>query len=224
MTTTPDTEPVRVLPRPDRPQLQAVLARVAASLVTAVVVPAGLFLAALVMINVDAAVIAALAWMAGATYWRWATKRPVSGLLVLTLVIMTIKTAFTLATRNTFVYFVQPVFADAALAAIFLGSLWTARPIVARIAPDFYPMNAALAARPRIRRLFRRLTLMWGVIILIKGSLTLWLLLSLSTVHFVLVKTSAIVGLTLTATATTVALSVFVARQEGLLHRLPHLV
>jgi intracellular septation protein A len=218
---TADTGRVRALPRPDRPQLQSVIARVAVSLVSAVVVPAGLFLATLVMIGVYAAVIAALAWMVGVTCWRWATRRPVSGLLVLTLGIMTIKTVFTLATGNTFVYFVQPVFADATLAAIFLGSLWTRRPIVARIAPDFYPMDAALAVRPGICRLFRRLTLMWGLVILIKGSLTLWLLLSLSTVHFVVVKTSAIIGLTLTAAAATVALSAIVARQEGLLARLP---
>jgi len=57
------------------------------------------------------------------------------------------------------------------------------------IAPDFYPVDAAVAARPRIRRLFRRLTLLWGLVIVIKGSLTLWLLLSLSTVDFVPIKT-----------------------------------
>ena len=83
---------------------------------------------------------------------------------------MTIRTGFTLATGNTFVYFVQPVFADAAVAAIFLGSLLSARPIVARLAPDFYPIDDALAARPRIRRLFRRLTLLWGLVIVAKGA------------------------------------------------------
>jgi len=138
-------------------------------------------------------------------------------LLVLTLGIMTIRTVFTLATGNTFVYFVQPVFADAAVAAIFLVSLWSARPIVARLAPDFYPMDAALAARPRIRRLFRRLTLLWGLVIVVKGSVTLWLLVSLSTVNFVLIKSSAIITLTLVAAAATVVLSAMVGRQEGLL-------
>ena len=59
--------------------------------------------------------------------WRWASGRPVSWLLVLTLGIMTVKTGFTLATGNTFVYFVQPVFTDALVATIFLGSLCTAR-------------------------------------------------------------------------------------------------
>jgi hypothetical protein len=209
--------PIPVLVRPDRPQLKAVIARVATSLATAVVAPAALFAATLVVINVYAAVSVALAWMVAAMCWRGATKRPVSGLLVLTLGIMTIKTVFTLVTGNTFVYFVQPVFADATVAAIFLASLWTARPIVARIAPDFYPVDAALAARPRVRQLFRRLTLLWGLVLVVKGGVTLWLLLSLSTVNFVLIKGSAILTLTLVATVATVALSAIVGRQEGLL-------
>ena len=147
-----------------------------ASLATAVVAPTVLFAATLVTFDVMVAVTVALAWVAGATCWRWATGRPVSGLLMLTLGIMTVRTGFTLASGNTFVYFVQPVFADATVAAIFLGSLLTARPIVARLAPDFYPIDATLAARPRIRRLFRRLTLLWGLVIVLKASVTLWLL------------------------------------------------
>jgi hypothetical protein len=213
----PNLAAIPVLLRPAGPQLKAVIARVATSLATAVVTPAILFAATLVIINVYAAVSVALAWMVAAMCWRWATKRPVSGLLVLTLAIMTIKTSFTLATGNTFVYFVQPILTDAAVATIFLTSLWTARPLVARIAPDFYPVDAALAARPRIRRLFRRLTLLWGLVLLVKGSLTLWLLMSLSTVNFVLIKGSAILTLTLLATTATIALSAIVGRQEGLL-------
>jgi intracellular septation protein A len=178
-----------------------------------------LFWAAMVVFNVYAAVSVALGWMVAAMCWRWATRRPVSGLLILTLGIMTVRTAFTLATGNTFVYFVQPVFADATVAAIFLGSLWTARPIVARLAPDFYPIDAALAARPRIKRLFRRLTLLWGLVIVAKGTTTLWLLLSQSTRDFVLIKSTAIIALTLLAAAATLALSAIVGRQEGLLRR-----
>jgi hypothetical protein len=171
--------PRHILPHPSRPQLKAIVARVAASLVTAVIVPAVLFWATLVTFDIDTAVIVAFAWMAGATCWRWATKRPVSGLLVLALGMMTIKTGVMLATGNAFIYFVQPVGGDALVAAIFLGSLWTARPIVARLAPDFYPIDPALAARPRVRKLFQRLTLLWGLVIVVKGSVTLWLLMTL---------------------------------------------
>jgi intracellular septation protein A len=210
---------VRLQEGPVAPGLRAILVRVVVSLVIAVVAPAVLFWAAMVVFNVYAAVSVALGWMVAAMCWRWATRRPVSGLLILTLGIMTVRTAFTLATGNTFVYFVQPVFADATVAAIFLGSLWTARPIVARLAPDFYPIDAALAARPRIKRLFRRLTLLWGLVIVAKGTTTLWLLLSQSTRDFVLIKSTAIIALTLLAAAATLALSAIVGRQEGLLRR-----
>ncbi|WP_091126676.1 VC0807 family protein [Nocardioides terrae] len=196
-----------------------VLTRVAVSLATAVIAPAVLLWLMLRLFNVATAVIVALAWMVGAMAWRYATRRPVSGLLLLTLGILTVRTAFTLVTGNAFVYFVQPVFADFAVAVIFLGSLWTSRPVIARLAPDFYPMSASVAARPEMRALFRRLTLMWGLVILVKGGITLWLLETLSTANFVLIKGGAIITLTLTAAVVTLVWAVVVGRQQGLIHR-----
>jgi hypothetical protein len=218
MTLTQDAAAVVLDPvAPAEPRVREVLVRVAVSLVMAVFVPATLLWSTLVLFNVATAVIVALAWMVSAICWRHATGRPVSALLVLTLVTMTIRTAFTLATGNTFVYFVQPVFTDATVAALFLGSLWTTRPVIARLAPDFYPMDDALAARPEMQCHFRRLTLMWGLVILVKGVITLWLLVSLSTVSFVLIKSGAVMSLTLTAVTVTVVWSIVVARREGLL-------
>ncbi|MBF4769519.1 hypothetical protein ISU10_17255 [Nocardioides agariphilus] len=212
-----DVVPVEVPSRPAMPQLQAIVARTVMSIVTAVVVPAMLFCVAMVVFNVDTALVVALGWMVAALCWRRGTGRPMSGLLVLALAIMAVKTGFTLLTGNTFVYFVQPVFVDAVVALLFVASLWSATPAVARIAPDFYPLDAALAARPGIRRLFRHLTMLWALVIAIKGTVTLWLLLSLSTVSFVLVKSSAILALTVLATVATITLSAVVGRREGLL-------
>ena len=60
---------------------------------------------------------------------------------------------------------------------------------------------------------------MWGLVILVKGGITLWLLETLSTANFVLIKGSAIITLTLTAAVVTVVWSVVVGRQQGLLQR-----
>ena len=60
--------------------------------------------------------------------------------------------------------------------------------MVARLAGDFYPMDHELAARPRIRRLFRNLTVLWAVLGLAKATMTLWLLQSQSLETFVLVQ------------------------------------
>jgi uncharacterized membrane protein len=205
-----------VAARPAPPQVRCIVTRVAVSLVTAVIAPAALFATTLVLFNLATAMIVGLVWMVTALSWRRATGRPVSGLLVLTVAIMVVKTSIAFATGSAFIYFVQPVIVDVTVASIFLGSLCSARPLAARLAPDFYPMDTEIAERPRIRRLFRRLTLLWGLVILAKGSITLYLLVSLSTVDFVLIKGGAIISLTLTAAAATVVWSIMVGRQEGL--------
>jgi hypothetical protein len=197
--------------------LRDIAVRVAVSLTTAVFVPAVLLWATLVLFNVAAAVIVVLAWMVGAIALRRVSGKPVSGLLMLTLAVMAVRTAFTLATGSTFIYFIQPVFADLTVASLFLGSLATSRPVIARLAPDFYPMAAEVAARPEIRALFHRLTLMWGLVILAKATITFWLLETLSTVNFVLIKGGAVITLTLTAAVVTLVWSVVVGRQQGLL-------
>lgn len=213
--------PLAAAGRPAPPHLRAVVVRVAVSLAVAVVAPAVLFATAMLVVNLVTAMIVGLAWMVAAMSWRKATGRPVSGLLGLTVAIMVVKTAIALATGNTLIYFVQPVVVDAAVASFFLGSLWSARPAVARLAPDFYPVDAALAERPRVRGLFRRLTFLWGMVMLVKGTVTLWLLLSLSTVDFVLVKGAVIITVTLSAAVATVVWAVLVGRREGLLGPVP---
>jgi hypothetical protein len=202
-----------------RPSLRDVVIRTITSITVACGIPYVLFSVAMVAFSVSAAIIVVLSWVAVVIAWRSVTHRAMSGLLALTVAVMAVRTGFTLATGNTFVYFVQPVFANAAVAALFLGSLCTARPAVAWIAADFYPMDDQLAARPNVRRLFRRLTLMWGLVTLIKGSVTLWLLESQSIVDFVLLKNIAILTITTLTVAATIWLSAAVAAKEGILRQ-----
>jgi hypothetical protein len=205
---------VSVASAPEAPRLRDVVVRVAVSLVIAVLVPAFLLWAMLVTFGFGVAVTVVLSWMAGAMCWRRATGRPVSGLLLLGLTVMTLRTAVTLMTGSTFVYFVQPAIADFVIAAVFLGSLLTARPVVAQLAPDFYPLDDARAARPEICSHFRRLTVLWGMVMLAKGIVTLWLLATLSTVDFVVVKSCAIFSITVLASTITIAWSVVVLRHH----------
>jgi intracellular septation protein A len=199
------------------PSLVAILRRLSVSLLVAVVVPATLFYTLLVTLGMTPAVVAALAWTYAAIGWRYVARMPVSGLLLIMATVLTIRSVFTLSTGNTFVYFLQPLVSDASLALVFLASLATARPVVARVAADFYPMDVRLAKAPRVRRLFRRLTVMWGSVCLAKGLVGLWLLLSLSTETFVLVKSLSMIAMTGLAIAVTVWGSATVLRKERLL-------
>jgi hypothetical protein len=206
------------VPDTPRPRLRAILRHLGLSLLWANVVPAALFYTCFRLGNVWAALVAALAWCYGAMAWRMTTKRRTSGLLWLTALGLTAKTVLTVATGNTFLYFAQPAVNDAAVATLFLASLATARPVVARLAGDFYPMSHDVASRPPIQRLFWRLTLMWAVICLIKSVATLWLLESMPLMTFVEVKSVLTPTIALTGAAVTILLAFRVARSEGLLH------
>jgi hypothetical protein len=182
-----------------------------------VVVPGVLFYVSLTMLNVWAALVAALAWCYGAITWRAVTKRRISGLMTLTVVGLTARTALALASGSTFLYFLQPVLSNVVVASLFLLSLATARPVVARLAGDFYPMSADVAKRPRIQQLFRRLTLLWASVSLVKAVITLWLLQSQNLANFVVFKSVLLLALTIGGVLVTVAAAVRVARHENLL-------
>jgi hypothetical protein len=204
-----------------RSRVREAVGRTGTSIVVACVIPAAVFSLTMMAFSVTPALLAALAWGMGVVCWRASTRRRPSGLLVLTLAILTVRTAVALATGSMFVYFLQPILANAAVAAIFLGSLLTARPAVGWLAADFFPVDDDLAAQPAVRRLFWRLTLMWGLLIAVKGLVSLWLLQSQSLVDFVLIKTVAISALTAVGAAATIWATVLVARDEDLFVRAP---
>ena len=189
------------------------------SLLWANVVPSALFYVGFAAGNIWAALIGALAWCYGAMAWRMTTRRRTSGLLWLTAIGLTGKTALACATGSTFLYFAQPAATDAVIAVMFLTSLATARPVVARLAADFYPMDEDVARRPGIQRLFWRLTLLWALICLGKAAATLWLLSSTSLITYVEIKSVLMPTVAIVGAAATVVIAVRVARREGLLHR-----
>jgi intracellular septation protein A len=204
-------------PAPHRPHLGEIVRRVSQSLLVACVVPIALFYAVFSTTNVWAAMGAALAWSYGAIAFRALTGRRTSGLLILTATVLTGRTVIALVANSTFLYFLQPIISDAVVGAAFLLSLASARPMVARLAGDFYPMDGELELRPRIQRLFRNLTIMWATLCLAKATFVLWLLHSQSLETFVLVQGVSAVTLNILATAATIAAAWLVGRKEGLL-------
>ena len=209
--------PAPAVGAPHRPSLGSVIHRVSLSLLVAVVVPAGVFYGFFVLAGVWPAIVAALVWSYGAIAWRMVTRRRTSGLLILTAMLLTGRTALSFAADSTWLYFLQPIISDGVVALLFLLSLASARPMVARLAGDFYPMDHELAARPRIRRLFRNLTIMWAVLGLAKASMTLWLLQSQTLATFVLVKSISMLTINVLAAFATIGLAALVAHREGLM-------
>jgi len=199
------------------PGVGAVLRRIAMNLSVATLVPTALFYVCLVTANIWVALIVALVWCYATVAWRVRIGAPTSMLLWLTVAGLTGKTIIAFATGSTLIYFLQPALGDAVVGAVFLLSLMTARPAVARLAAEFYPMTTEVAARPRVQTLFTRLTVLWAGICAAKAGVTVWLLHSLSLTTFVTAKTIFAPSAGALGAAVTVALAVRVARREGLL-------
>lgn len=199
------------------PSLRTILKHIALSLLMANIIPGVLFYLCLRAGNIWTALIAALVWSYGSIAWRISTKRRASGLLLIAVVGLTMKTIITIASGSTFIYFLQPVVNDGIIALLFLLSLASARPIVGRVAGDFYPMDDELAKRPRVQRLFWRLTMLWALICLGKSVATVWMYQSLPLVTFVAIKSVLFTSLVIAGAAVTVLDAHRVAKSEGLL-------
>jgi uncharacterized membrane protein len=194
-----------------------VVQRVTLSLLVAVVVPALIFYGFFLLGSVWIAIAGALVWSYCVIAWRAATKRRASGLLLLAASLLTGRTALSVVADSPWLYLLQPIISDGAVAVLFLLSLASARPMVARLADDFYPMDPDLAARPRVRRLFRNLTILWAALGLAKATTMLWLLQSQTLETFVLVKTMSMLTTNVLAAFATIGLAAVVARKEGLM-------
>ena len=203
--------------QPHRPHLGEIVRRVAQSLLVACVAPIALFYVFFATTGVWTAMIAALVWAYGAIAFRALTGRRTSGLLILTATVLTGRTVIALAASSTFLYFLQPIISDAVVGTTFLLSLASARPMVARLAGDFYPLDGEIELRPRIQKLFRNLTIMWATLCIAKAMFVFWLLHSQSMETFVLVQGVSAVTLNILATAVTIAAAVLVGQKEGLL-------
>jgi hypothetical protein len=206
-----------VLEPPPHPELRAVLRRVALNLLVACVIPGIVFYCCYLAFGVWPAIVAGLCWSYGAIGFRALTGRRTSGMLLLTAGVLTVRTVVALAAQSTFIYFLQPVLTELLIGTAFLVSALTARPVVARLAGDFYPLTDELHARPGIRRLFRRLTLLWAAALLGKAVVVFTLLESQPLGTFVLAKGILVPVTNVTCIGLTVLAATAVARHEGLL-------
>ena len=111
-------------------------------------IPGIVFYTLFVTFGVWPAIVGRALWSYGAISFRALTGRRTSGMLLLTAGVLTVRTIVALAAHSTFIYFLQPVLTDLLIGTVFLVSALTVRPVVARLAGDFYPLTDELHARP----------------------------------------------------------------------------
>ena len=203
----------------DLPPVPVLLARAARVFGEATVVPLGLFWLMLRYTNVTGAVAVALAWSYSGIVRRLVSHERVPGMLLLGSMLVTARAVVTLLTHSTFVYFLQPTLGTFLVAGLFLASVPLGRPLTEKLAHDFCPLPERLLQNERFQQFLLRISLLWGLVFVTNGATTLWFLLHSSVGEFLVVKSLASGGLTVSAIAASVVWFHWSLRHEGVVLR-----
>jgi hypothetical protein len=186
------------------PPLRQIFRRMLPQAVEASIVPAVIVLALTNFATPTIAIAVAFGWALVTATWRFATRRRISGLSILAIVRLFVRSLIAIAAGSTFVYFLQGSIGGYAFAAAFLVSVLIDRPLARRFADDFTDLPARILEHQRVRRVLRRISLLWGIIGFTHASVGLWLLMNLSTNVYVIVNAL----LSVAVPATLIAISV----------------
>ena len=197
----------------------SVVRRSGPHLLEASLIPTALFYACLVMAGLGVAYAAALVWLYASVLVRLARHRPIPPLLVLGVIGITVRTTVAVASGSSFFYFAQPVANSLVMTGVFLISIVIGRPLIEKLALEFWPLTPELLALPSVSRLLRGLTYLWAGVNLAIGATTLTLLVCLPLATYVAVKQLASLAITGTGIAITIDRSLRVARREGYVGR-----
>ena len=193
----------------------AVVRRSGPHILEASLIPTALFYCCLVLAGLGAAFAAALIWTYAAVLCRLVRHRPVPPLLVLGVVGITVRTTIAVTSGSSFVYFAQPIAGSVIMAGVFLASVVIGRPMVERLALEFWPLTPEMLARPAVIHLLRGLTFLWAGVNLAIGATTLTLLLCVPMATYVAVKQLVSLSISGIGVALTIDRSIHIARREG---------
>ena len=201
------------------PALSHLLRNAATHLVEATIAPLALFYGVFSGVGMRWAVIASLAWSYGAIARRLIRRERIPGILVMAAGLFTVRTVLALATGSVFVYFLQPTLGTFLVAGMFLLSVRFGRPLAERLAHDFCPLPESLLGNGGVKRFFLRISLLWALVYLVNGVMTLMLLLTSSLGTFLVLRTATSTALTVCAIGTSFLWFRSSLRDEGVVLR-----
>jgi hypothetical protein len=187
------------------PRLRDLVRHAGPHIVEATLIPLALFYLSLWKLGTAGAIYTALAWAYLALLRRLVLHQRIPGLLLLSALGLTARTVLALAAHSTFVYFLQPSLATAAVGGLFLFSIPAGRPLAQKLAHDFVPFPPGFVKRPAIRRAFMQITAMWALVNLVNAAGAVLLLVSQPLATYLAAKT----GLTAAVTGGGIVASVW---------------
>lgn len=177
------------------PRLTALLRHALPPFLEGVVAPVAVFYAALVLLGLNGALAAAVGWVYAGILWRVLRRRPISGMLLLAALGVTVRAALTAVTGNAVVYFLQPTLGTLLVSMTFLASVPLRRPLAQKLATDMVPLPEAFLAHVRVRQFFLRISLLWSLVFMVNAVISLWMLFHESINTYLVVRTSLVAGL-----------------------------
>jgi hypothetical protein len=144
------------------------------AIAVATLIPLALFYVVLAAGGVLWAIATSIVYAYGVAAYQFLRRRRVSGMLLMTVFMATVKGVAAVLSGHIMVYFAVPVVETAGFGLMFAATMFTSEPLVVRLARDLVPHAADGLARRQA--LTKHLSLVWTVTYLASGATTLLLL------------------------------------------------
>ena len=155
----------------------------------------------------SAAFALALGWALTLVGYRSVRRQRIPAMLILTTVLLVLRTAIAVMSGSTRLYFMQPVATTCIIGLLFLISVAAGRPLISKLAADMFPLPTEVAEHADVREHFRKLSYLWAGIYFVNAAVTLLLLLNLPVSAFVATHSFVGMGIVWAGIALTISLS-----------------
>jgi hypothetical protein len=125
--------------------------------------PTACFVTGRALWGVNGALALALVWTAGCMGLRHARGKRSSGLLMIGMTTLVLRTAVSMAMHSERAYLLAPALVTLVMGAVFVVSALTARPLLSRVAGDLVPASWLDSRDDKLARLCRVGSAAWGV-------------------------------------------------------------
>ncbi|WP_214411468.1 VC0807 family protein [Sphaerisporangium fuscum] len=174
------------------PKISVLIRHAVPRVLEGMILPVAVFYAGLLVAGLNGGLVMAVGWVYGGVALRLVRRQAVPGTVLLAMLAITVRAALALVTGDVVLYFLQPTLGVFCASLAFLTTAAAPRPLIQRVTTDLVPLPDHLVHHPRMRRFFVHLSLLWGTVQFVNGSLSLWLLFSESIETYLIVRTSAV--------------------------------
>jgi hypothetical protein len=149
--------------------------------------PTACFVTGRALWGVNGALALALLWTAGCMGLRHARGKRSSGLLVIGMTTLVLRTAVSMAMHSERAYLMAPALVTLVMGAVFMVSALTSKPLLGRVVGDLVPASWLDSGNDRLARLCRVGSAAWGVEQIVSSAISIAMIDRMSATTYVVV-------------------------------------